>query len=115
MRDASLSRGNEPPRPLLVVKQARIRAMVSESSRDRVRCGRVCPVRIFGVDVGSIRTGRFAWALADPADAAVRGEGHDPATLADRIKEELGRGKLVALGFECPLVLPVPDLWDHLG
>jgi hypothetical protein len=73
------------------------------------------PMRIFGADVGSISKRRFAWAMVDPADAAGRAGGHDPSTLADRIKEELLRGELVALGFECPLVLPVPDLWDHLG
>jgi hypothetical protein len=70
---------------------------------------------IFGVDVGSVRTGRFAWALSDPADAAVRSEGSDPLTLANGISEQLGNGELVALGFECPLVVPVPELWDNLG
>jgi hypothetical protein len=70
---------------------------------------------IFGVDVGSVRTERFAWACSDPADAAAHGDGRNPSTLADTIREQLDKGELVALGFECPLVLPVPELSDSLG
>jgi hypothetical protein len=70
---------------------------------------------IFGVDVGSIRTEHFAWAFIDPGDSSAFGDGRDPATLADAVREQLDAGTLVALGFECPLVLPVPELWDSLG
>lgn len=71
---------------------------------------------ILGVDVGSVRRkGGFSWSSAD---AAVRGE-DDPSALVDVVVAALDSGRRVALAFECPLSVPVPDpsdgAWKDLG
>jgi hypothetical protein len=86
----------------------------------------VAGVRVVGVDVGSVshRSGsRFAWAAFDcairDADASLAcqevGTGRDPASAVAAIGEALRAGRLVALGMECPLLVPVPADWRDLG
>lgn len=69
-----------------------------------------------GVDVGSIRRkGGFAWSSAD---ALVRGA-DEPIALGTVVVDALKSGRHVALAFECPLSVPVPDAadenWRDLG
>ncbi|HEX8074770.1 MAG TPA: hypothetical protein VF545_07295 [Thermoleophilaceae bacterium] len=62
-------------------------------------------------DVGSIARGNFGWARRDPAAGAVeehRG-GEEIIGLATTVKDDLQRDRPVALGFECPLFVPVPE------
>ena len=71
---------------------------------------------ILGVDVGSVRRkGGFSWSSAD---ASVRGE-DDPSALGDVVVTALDSGHRVALAFEYPLSVPVPDpsegAWKDLG
>lgn len=60
-------------------------------------------------DVGSIANGNFGWAANDGE------EGSDPLTLAIRVSAALNAGHQVALGFECPLFVPVPAEMKNLG
>ena len=70
---------------------------------------------VVGVDVGSVRrSGGFSWAALDEE----RRHGQDdPTVLADLIVDHLRSGGRVALAFECPLTVPVPDgpHWLDLG
>jgi len=59
-------------------------------------------------DIGSVRSGNFGWGLRDlpsslqevPTKASI-------SEFADALAERLQRGRSVALGFECPLYVPV--------
>ena len=71
------------------------------------------PVRslaIYCADVGSIPEGNFAWARGERRSAVkITHKGKNIAELAERILLDFGTGRPVALGFECPLFLPVRD------
>jgi hypothetical protein len=67
---------------------------------------------VFCVDIGSIARKRLGWAAArDEGEVAGR---KDISALVDALSADLESGP-VALGFECPLWLPVPDDPDDLG
>lgn len=60
-------------------------------------------LEIFCVDIGSEAKGRLGWAKStDPAF-----EGTGLQTLADEVTSALVHGSRVALGFECPLFVPI--------
>lgn len=61
---------------------------------------------IYCADVGSIKNGNFGWAVVHGGQQ--RG-GKKIGELADDVVGSLGAGIKVALGFECPLWVPVPD------
>lgn len=61
-------------------------------------------------DIGSIKNGRFGWALRDhvgPAES--RSDGGDIGALVSNVGRRLIEGRPVALGFECPLFVPLPE------
>jgi len=63
-------------------------------------------------DVGSVRRGKFQWA------SSLRGEGNSggsPSSLAGFVAARLLEKKKVALGFECPLSVPIPSDEMRLG
>lgn len=63
---------------------------------------------VFCADIGSVRTGRFGWARGTPGgDAFVLGESMEE--LAHAVARDLQSGALVALGFECPLFVPIRE------
>ncbi len=69
---------------------------------------------IYCADIGSIKRGNFGWArLAanDSADGCTTGQ--DIQQFVERISKDVVAGHRVAVGFECPLFVPVPD--DPLG
>lgn len=72
---------------------------------------------IAAADVGSVDKDRFAWFATDAAGNRRGAElnAHDPVDLAQCIKAALVAGESVALGFECPLALPVPVGAADLG
>ena len=76
---------------------------------------------VIGVDVGSLRrAGGFSWASIDAKGGALVREGSDdPSDLAAFIVEQLNLQTQVAVAFESPLSIPVPDLepqsWRKLG
>jgi hypothetical protein len=73
-------------------------------------------LEVFCADVGSIAQSKFAWARRHPT-----GEGeelHAPASidsLARAVTHQLACDRPVALGFEMPLVIPVPAASNELG
>ncbi len=60
---------------------------------------------IFCADIGSIKTGKFGWAAALPDRANI--EGHSIQDFAEHISNEIRTEAKVALGFECPLFVPM--------
>ena len=66
-------------------------------------------------DIGSVRKGNFGWALRDfPAPIQeVPGEASIGA-FADALAQRLQHGHSVALGFECPLFVPIRSDPDEL-
>lgn len=60
-------------------------------------------------DVGSVSNGNFGWADSDGF------EGNKPSGLVDRAAVALAAGRPIALGFECPLFVPLPEAEDQLG
>jgi len=65
---------------------------------------------IFCADVGSVKSGNFGWARSEAKDASVAdNDASRPADLAEAVVRELRAGCPVALGFECPLFVPVPS------
>jgi hypothetical protein len=68
------------------------------------------PLIIHCADIGSIARGNFACArLAEDAPGVACTTGHDIGEFTDGIASDLNSGAHVAVGFECPLFLPVPD------
>ena len=61
------------------------------------------------VDIGSVRRQRFAWASDDGVN------GNSPDALVEYLRELRDTGDNVALGFECPVWIPVPKLAGELG
>ncbi|MCL8017448.1 hypothetical protein [Streptomyces sp. AS02] len=77
-------------------------------------------LRVVAVDIGSVRTGSFAWAAVDapeggPLPEALAGYGSDPATAVEAVAEALGRDGRVVLALEAPMAVPVPGDWALLG
>ena len=59
---------------------------------------------IYCADIGSIKRGNFGWAAVDHTKQY---EGTDISGLVDNVVDVLCAGRKVALGFECPLWVPV--------
>ncbi len=73
-------------------------------------------LQVFCADIGSIARGRFAWAQRFPGSDGE--ELHRPKcieALATSVVHALRDGEPVALGFEAPLFIPVPENPDRLG
>lgn len=64
---------------------------------------------VWAADVGSIGQGRFGWCRIDQSDQTdVRtGQDKDVHAFVAEIAADLSGGHRVALGFECPLFIPV--------
>jgi hypothetical protein len=64
-------------------------------------------------DVGSVKSGKFGWALRDPLRSPDRmqesPENASISEFAEEIAGRIGEDRSVALGFECPLFIPVRD------
>lgn len=58
---------------------------------------------IVAVDIGSIAKNNFAWYSSD------RMSGNKASCLADHVSKALNEGIPVALGFECPLYIPLRE------
>jgi hypothetical protein len=70
---------------------------------------------VFCADVGSVRAGNFGWARTEPRDAVAEYDSSSPVHLVAAVVDELQAGRPVALGFECPLFVPVPASAAALG
>lgn len=61
-------------------------------------------------DVGSVDGGNFGWAILDmPDDLEETPKNASITEFADALVDRLREGRSVALGFECPLFIPVRD------
>ncbi|MEO8501260.1 MAG: hypothetical protein ABI565_10120 [Vicinamibacteria bacterium] len=62
---------------------------------------------VFCADIGSIAKKSFGWASAHSSGADVK-KHHDIRELVVEVANALTLGRKVALGFECPLFVPLP-------
>jgi len=68
------------------------------------------PLILHCADIGSVSRGNFGWArLAVDEPGASCTTGRDIAEFAEVVAADLNAGAHVAIGFECPLFVPVPD------
>jgi len=66
-------------------------------------------------DIGSVSRGNFGWArLVVDSGGSVCNTGCEIQAFADAIAADINAGHAIALGFECPLFVPVPDDPDGL-
>lgn len=65
---------------------------------------------VYCADIGSVAKGNFGWArgVASGQALAVRGS-TNITELVDSVARDLNAGRGVAVGFECPLFVPLPD------
>lgn len=63
---------------------------------------------IYCADVGSIRAGNFGWASCR-SDGSQRSSGTSIQEFADAVSTDFKARCKVALGFECPLFVPLPE------
>lgn len=74
---------------------------------------------VYAVDVGSTlakpgETPNFAWARVEPGEGSPAGSSNI-CDLASEIERDIKSGRSVALGFEAPLSIPVPESADDLS
>ena len=62
---------------------------------------------VYCADIGSVAKGRFAWARASTRPNSRVSTGTDIQRLVTQVASDLNSGHKVALGFECPLWVPV--------
>lgn len=67
---------------------------------------------VWAADVGSISKRNFGWCRDDNNSQTLTGQ--DIAEFARGIADDLSTGKRIALGFECPLFVPIADAPDDL-
>jgi hypothetical protein len=74
---------------------------------------------IYAADIGSIAAGNFGWARIDLEQGDIEVERDhgwvEIAELVEAVAGDLARRRPVALGFECPLFVPVPPTAQKLG
>lgn len=64
---------------------------------------------VYCADIGSVRHGNFGWARLDRSGEVEEHRGSaEIAELVDAVIGDLADARNVALGFECPLYVPVP-------
>ncbi len=63
---------------------------------------------VYCADVGSVARGHFAWAQAS-ARSRKPSTSSNIRHLVEAVAADLRRGLAVALGFECPLFVPLPE------
>ena len=62
---------------------------------------------VYCADIGSVKGGKFGWARASARPNSRVSTGTDIRCLVTQVAHDLNGGKKVALGFECPLWVPV--------
>ena len=65
--------------------------------------------RVYAIDVGSTRSGAFAWARPIDGEPRVVEGGTSIEALLDLLVADLRAGHAVALGLEAPMYIPVPQ------
>jgi len=78
--------------------------------RYRTRVGKMINLIVWAADVGSVRRNNFGWCRASWQQESVgTTTGTDILAFASGVTDDLSDGKKVAIGFECPLFVPVAD------
>ena len=62
---------------------------------------------VYCADIGSVRRDKFGWARASTSPNSCVKTGTNIRCLVTQVAQDLNQGKKVALGFECPLWVPV--------
>jgi hypothetical protein len=72
-------------------------------------------IKVYCADVGSVKAGKFAWGSAQlngkPSNVSTSS---DIRALVDSICDDVRSGNKVALGFECPLYVPLSACPEEL-
>ncbi len=69
---------------------------------------------IYCADVGSVKAGNFGWARLEPSSGDRTG-GVEIADLVAALIDDLRAGRPAALGFECPLFVPLAHEVSEIG
>ena len=73
-------------------------------------------LQVFCADIGSLARGNFGWARRIPSETAtVEHVASSIESFSNAVADEFHQGRPVALGFEMPLFVPVPESVDELG
>lgn len=67
---------------------------------------------VWAADVGSIKNKRFGWCCAESKESFISGT--NIFDFVKGISDDLSAGMKIALGFECPLFVPVTNDPNHL-
>src|SRR5919205_792441 len=70
---------------------------------------------MYACDVGSCRKGNFAWACIGPDQEASPTASPNINELITSLQEDLTIGLSLALGFEAPLFVPIPEDPNDIG
>lgn len=71
---------------------------------------------MYCADIGSVARGHFGWARSEEqGEVRSRHGGTEIVDLVEAVAADLGGGRAVALGFECPLFVPVTEQPLRLG
>ena len=76
--------------------------------------------RVIAIDVGSVRSGKYAWAALDveaPGCLAAPTSGQDPPGTLKAVLESLDENRPTVLAWEAPGSVPIPETsdWAELG
>lgn len=69
---------------------------------------------IYCADIGSVKNGKFAWARLDHSSSVPPSSCNDINSLVNTLASDLRSGRKVALGFECPLFVPITEESENL-
>ncbi len=70
---------------------------------------------VYACDVGGTRSGKFAWARVEPETGSGVTGSSDIRVLTAALERDLKQDYSIALGFEAPLYIPVPESSDDLS
>lgn len=91
----------------VALDQDRLCIRLGSSVQASLRKGReMSEIVVWAVDIGSVMMNRFGWCRRD---GQAQKSGHDIHDLVLGVVADLAQGKRVALGFECPLFVPITD------
>lgn len=101
----------------LLAGLAMLQRRFAKSSPTLTHVLNVAALRIYCADIGSVPGGAFGWArdCGPGGDPDVRRGGAEIVELAEAIGDDLKAKVAVALGFECPLWVPIPEDPFQLG
>ena len=71
---------------------------------------------VYAVDIGSVPKKNLGWARSPEGSMPIQKDvGNDIDALVEAISKDLQDGRPVAVGFEAPMWIPVPEASKNLG